>query len=51
MLSWFRTRRRSELSRDIARQLEANDTSTSEAEKMSELQRRLEEKRAALGLA
>ena len=51
MLSWFRTRRRSELGRDIARQLEANDTSTSEAEKMSELQRRLEEKRAALGLA
>jgi len=51
MLSWFRKRRGSELDENIARQLRANDTSASEADTMIELQRRLEEKRAALGLS
>ena len=51
MLGWFRKRRASEIAQGITRQLRANDTNLSETDTTLELQRRLEAKRAALGLS
>ena len=51
MLAWFRKRQESEIAQGITRQLRANDTNLSETDTTLELQRRLEAKRAALGLS
>jgi hypothetical protein len=51
MLGWFRKRQESEIAQGITRQLRANDTNLSETDTTNELQRRLEAKRAAMGLS